>query len=1739
MQPLNQNHAMKTPTARRPMHQLLHRTLAVIVLSLATDCSTTAGTALKLYYSGINGTAVSDLTSAPVFPSSPNSPGTESLVNGLRISLNFDDLYGSWTRGFIEAPQTGNYNFWIASDDDSEFWLSPTDNPAGLVKIAENVGWVEVQSYKVKPAQKSALIPLEKGRKYYFEMRHKEGVGGDHCSVAWTLPDATFVGPIPSQHLWPYPVNLGDPSFPAITTLPLILTDFNGIPVTTLPATITVEENQPVEMTVTIEATQPAYVQWYSNSVPIANANLSTYSIPAASLTQNGATYSVTVTNSLGSASAATTLSVTADVTPPTLVDALNLGNAAGTIAVVFSEPVDPVSGTNALNYTLDLGATVSSARLGSTPDTVLLSTTVLSVGPAYTLTVSQVKDRASTPNMIAAGSTIAVEQALHTWLRLDANTGTTATDSSGNSRNGSLVNGAAPGHLGQVLRSVKFDAVNDHVRLPDGYDDFSAGMTVALWARPDSVGNWARFVDLGNSAASDNILFARNGGSDAVTFEVYQAGVTGGQVTAPGAIVQSQWQHFTATMDGSGTTTIYRNGVPLVTNTTAAPNVVTRTNNFLGRSNWGGDGYYGGRLDDVRIYNRVLMPAAIKALAAGAGADDGDPLLPTVTVVATTPTTALQSAPPGVFTVSRTGSTAATLTVQYSMGGTATNGAAYTTLSGSVIIPIGASSVNVFVQPIPFAFGELQQTAILNLSSSVAYNVGDPDAATVTIVNNSVSPKPLLATARGNSVEVWFAASVTVPSATTLGNYVFNPALTVTNATLDSRSLRVVLSLASTVPANTLLTVTGVQDPGGNSVSNQLAVQRFLTNAVNLVATVYHSPDSRGACFALATDGNALDAGGANGFDTWNTGGTDFAGLIYGTSVEMTAVKVDLGNQFGDGGSWAVPPKLYRLKTPVDTNSDRPEEEASHWEAVPAPIISGSKFDSAGDGNPSPNTPIVFDLSGLSSPQRTGYGWAVGGVSADNSSTFISIAELSAFGVPGANAAIQLVATPANFNVQSGQRAKLKVWTTYPATYQWLVNGGDIGNGKSYHGLPAVTPADNASTYAAVLTYGGNPLTNLTATLTVTPRTTAPVVRDATLDPSNSVIHVWFDESVEIGTAQTLGNYSLNDPGLTLNGASLDTEGFRVVLNYSGTPGVANPTLTVSAVQDLSGNILGSQVVPLVGLVSPATRVVANAYQQGRPNAFTRSTDGIIVNDPANPLTWTTFGSPANSTDFVGLGYAEAQVFSAVVMNLGWQFGDGGDWSEPPRVFLQKTTADTNQNPPEDDPANWIEVPAVPMSGNIFDREIAVPANTTPLPNNVIAFDLSALPLAQRSGYGWAIGGVRGNALPGQARFVTVSELRGFGQAASTFTVAGAPQFVLDLQPSSITKLAGAPLTLSTLVAGTQPLHYQWQRNGVNLSNSGRITGANSNVLSVVELLPGDAGTYQLLVTNSAGSAASVLATVAITPGPATFNGGTNWTRSGGATMSGNLLQLTTGFDQGMSAFLNDRFYIGAFRATFTYQVVGANGNNADGTTFVLQNSAAGPSALGGRGGDLGYRPTVTPSAALVMNIYPGATVGYSFETNGILHPPYLSTAPVNLSSGNPIDVTVNYDGTTLFVTMTDTVTTSSFGTSTVLDLPLAVGSEQAYVGFTSGSGGLAANQQVTDFVFTSLPAIAIEATGPNTLVFTWPIAVGNFVLQENTVLNGPGWANVPATLDVVSGLNQVIVTPQAGNRFYRLQLQ
>ena len=163
---------------------------------------------------------------------------------------------------------------------------------------------------------------------------------------------------------------------------------------------------------------------------------------------------------------------------------------------------------------------------------------------------------------------------------------------------------------------------------------------------------------------------------------------------------------------------------------------------NATSGSDLSGVPYGGGRADirlalggDGEIYVLSKSDGMIRKLVAVA------PNLPSVTVAATDPTATEAGVTTGTFAVSRTGSTAAALTVNYTVSGSATPGSDYTALTGSVTIPAGAASATITVTPIDDTAVEPDETVVLTLGAGAGYLVGTPGSATVTIVSDDGAP--------------------------------------------------------------------------------------------------------------------------------------------------------------------------------------------------------------------------------------------------------------------------------------------------------------------------------------------------------------------------------------------------------------------------------------------------------------------------------------------------------------------------------------------------------------------------------------------------------------------------------------------------------------------------------------------------------------------------------------------------------------------------------------------------------------------------------------------------------------------------------------------------------------------------------------------------------------------------------------------------------------------------------------
>jgi hypothetical protein len=180
---------------------------------------------------------------------------------------------------------------------------------------------------------------------------------------------------------------------------------------------------------------------------------------------------------------------------------------------------------------------------------------------------------------------------------------GTTWTDLTGNS-NGTFVNFSTGFYSTNNGGEIIFDGVNDYVSLPTG-TYFNGNFTIQSWIYPTgdaAVYFWARVLDFGNGAGSANVLLSTSGGGSG-----YPAmRVEGSLFNAITLLPLNQWSQLVATLSGT-TAIIYLNGTAIGNATLTSASNTERRNNYIGKSNWGGDPYFKGKMSNLQIYNRAL----------------------------------------------------------------------------------------------------------------------------------------------------------------------------------------------------------------------------------------------------------------------------------------------------------------------------------------------------------------------------------------------------------------------------------------------------------------------------------------------------------------------------------------------------------------------------------------------------------------------------------------------------------------------------------------------------------------------------------------------------------------------------------------------------------------------------------------------------------------------------------------------------------------------------------------------------------------------------------------------------------------------------------------------------------------------------------------------------------------------------------------------------------------------------
>ena len=139
----------------------------------------TSGGITREQWTGIPGTSVGDI---PV----DSDPDSSSLLTTLEGPADAGDDYGARIRGFVTAPESGDYLFYLRADEAASFHLSNDDEPVNNWKRAELLGAATAADWS--GAAVSPLLRLEAGRRYYLEILHKESTGADHLALAWKKP---------------------------------------------------------------------------------------------------------------------------------------------------------------------------------------------------------------------------------------------------------------------------------------------------------------------------------------------------------------------------------------------------------------------------------------------------------------------------------------------------------------------------------------------------------------------------------------------------------------------------------------------------------------------------------------------------------------------------------------------------------------------------------------------------------------------------------------------------------------------------------------------------------------------------------------------------------------------------------------------------------------------------------------------------------------------------------------------------------------------------------------------------------------------------------------------------------------------------------------------------------------------------------------------------------------------------------------------------------------------------------------------------------------------------------------------------------------------------------------------------------------------------------------------------------------------------------------------------------------
>ena len=342
-------------------------------------------------------------------------------------------------------------------------------------------------------------------------------------------------------------------------------------------------------------------------------------------------------------------------------------------------------------------------------------------------------------------------------------------------------------------------------------------------------------------------------------------------------------------------------------------------------------------------------------------------------------------------------------------------------------------------------------------------------------------------------------------------------------------------------------------------------------------------------------------------------------------------------------------------------------------------------------------------------------------------------------------------------------------------------------------------------------------------------------------------------------------------------------------------------------------------------------------------------------------------------------------------------------------------------------------------------------------------------------------VGFTAGEITPATNNLLSWSFSQGYAPRLATPTFSVAPGSYASGQSVAISAPAGATIYYTT--NGQQPTTSSTQYTSpISVSSSEIVqaiaveSGHTDSLVAEANYQIAPAGTPLINFPNGFASASNLITTV----GTALINS------SGKLQLTDTARMLEVG-----NAWYSAPVNVQSFTTNFTLLLQSPIQN---GVTFCIQNQppaasdtsirwvSGGPTAMANSEFGLGYSggtesgqyselAGLLSSVAVKFDLYAGTgndtglyTNGADISQNGIS----MTSSGVSLHSGHPLAVSMTYNGTTLSMTIKDTVSSATFSKSWAINIPQTVGGNTAYVGFTASTSYSGATQNITAWTFS-----------------------------------------------------------------------